>query len=186
MCNWDLIFSGVVAVSTIIYAILTWKLVSETRKTREFQTTPDISIFLEEAEAEIRHVYIVIENIGYGTAKNAKFQIMKNFLYYDYDYQNLITKGIFINGLSLFYPKQRYRYLISDMHQNYNEKYKDYIELEISYEDILENKYIKNVRLNFSDIVGTTQLTPPVTYKGRIAYELGEIKKILKEKAQSK
>jgi hypothetical protein len=37
-----LLFSGVVAVSTFFYAILTWKLVSETRKMREAQTEPKI------------------------------------------------------------------------------------------------------------------------------------------------
>jgi hypothetical protein len=39
-----LLFSGVVAVSTLIYAILTWQLVSETRKTREAQTEPKIEV----------------------------------------------------------------------------------------------------------------------------------------------
>ena len=33
-------FSGVVAASTVVYAVLTWKLVSETRKMREVQTEP--------------------------------------------------------------------------------------------------------------------------------------------------
>jgi hypothetical protein len=39
-----LLFSGVVAVSTFFYAILTWQLVSETRKTREAQTEPKIEV----------------------------------------------------------------------------------------------------------------------------------------------
>jgi hypothetical protein len=42
-----LVFSGVVALSTVVYAVLTWKLVAETRKMREAQTEPKVSVFVE-------------------------------------------------------------------------------------------------------------------------------------------
>ena len=39
-------FTGVVAASTVVYAFLTWRLVSETRRMREVQTEPRISMSL--------------------------------------------------------------------------------------------------------------------------------------------
>ena len=41
------IFTAVVAIATVVYAILTWKLVSETRMMREVQTEPKISAIIQ-------------------------------------------------------------------------------------------------------------------------------------------
>ena len=38
------IFTGVVAISTVFYAILTCKLVSETKRMRKFQTEPRVVV----------------------------------------------------------------------------------------------------------------------------------------------
>jgi len=46
----SLIFSALVAVSTMVYAVLTWKLVSETKKMREAQTEPKISVSIQPRE----------------------------------------------------------------------------------------------------------------------------------------
>ena len=40
-------FTGVVALSTVVYAFLTWRLVSETRRMREVQTEPRVSVRVE-------------------------------------------------------------------------------------------------------------------------------------------
>lgn len=40
----NVIFTGVVTIATAVYAVLTWKLVSETRQMREVQTEPKIEI----------------------------------------------------------------------------------------------------------------------------------------------
>ena len=50
----QLLYLGIVSLSTVVYSVLTWKLVSETRRMREFQITPDVNIFFERAEAEKR------------------------------------------------------------------------------------------------------------------------------------
>lgn len=42
--GWLLVFSGNVAVSTFIYAVLTWRLVSETKRLRVAQTDPMVSV----------------------------------------------------------------------------------------------------------------------------------------------
>lgn len=68
-----ILFSGVVAISTVVYAVLTWRLVSETKKMREVQTEPKIYIGLESHEDAINIIRLNIKNIGMGPASDLKF-----------------------------------------------------------------------------------------------------------------
>lgn len=58
-----LIFTAVVALSTIFYAFLTAKLVSESRKIREVQTEPRIHITIESLDFLISLARLNIRNI---------------------------------------------------------------------------------------------------------------------------
>ena len=42
--SFTLLFTFIVALATVVYAVLTWRLVSETEKLRIVQTEPDISV----------------------------------------------------------------------------------------------------------------------------------------------
>ena len=81
--EWNIIFSGVVAIATVVYAILTWKLVSETRKMRLSQFTPHISIIFEPREEWINFIDLKIKNNGLGSAHNIKFKLLSNLNYTD-------------------------------------------------------------------------------------------------------
>ncbi|MDO8721436.1 MAG: hypothetical protein Q7J31_04320, partial [Syntrophales bacterium] len=67
------IFTAVVTISTVAYAILTWSLVSETKKMREVQTEPRIEIALKPLDFAINIVRLHVRNIGLGPAKNVRF-----------------------------------------------------------------------------------------------------------------
>ncbi len=67
------LFTGVVTVSTVVYAVLTAVLVSETKKMREVQTEPRIEITLHPFESAINIVRLHIKNIGLGPAEDIKF-----------------------------------------------------------------------------------------------------------------
>lgn len=73
------IFSALVAIATLVYAILTWRLVSETRKMREAQTEPNISVTIQPREEWMNFVDLIIQNIGLGPAYNIKFEINPDF-----------------------------------------------------------------------------------------------------------
>jgi len=178
----QIIFSGLVTLSTIVYAFLTAKLVSETKKSRKLQTTPVPSIYLEDGEVDITFQYIIFENIGYGVAKNVTFNILKDFDFYRCDYDRIGEKGIFVNGLSYFYPKQKFRYLLAHLPSIPEEKRNESLEIEVNYEDIFGKRVSNIFCIKLNEYYGTTQLTPPNSYIGRISYELQEIKKILKTK----
>lgn len=66
-------FTGVVALSTFIYAVLTWRLVSETRRLREVQTEPRVSVRIELHHSGDYGYELVICNEGQGVAKNVRF-----------------------------------------------------------------------------------------------------------------
>ena len=67
-------FSGAVAASTVVYAVLTWKLVSETRRMREVQTEPRVSVRVEASQGGHQGYELVIRNDGQGPAKNVRFK----------------------------------------------------------------------------------------------------------------
>lgn len=177
----QIIFSGVVACSTIVYAFLTWRLVSETRKTRQFQQTPDINIRLEVSEADASSLFIIFENNGLGVAKDVKFDILDDFKQYDHDYYKLSNKGIVKNGLPYFYSHQIFRYYLTDTSQNSEQKETDYIDVKALYTDTIGRSYDKLFRLHIADIAGETRMSPPETYIGRVSYYLKDIREILKK-----
>ena len=74
-----LIFSFVVTTSTVFYAILTWRLISETIKMRKAQTEPRISIYVQPCQVSMSFFDIVIKNIGLGPAYDVRFEILEEF-----------------------------------------------------------------------------------------------------------
>lgn len=177
----QLLFSGVVSISTIVYSVLTWKLVSETRKMREFQITPDINIYFERSEADASFTHIVFKNSGQGYAQHIKFEILKNFEHYDNDVWNLKNKGIIQNGIDRLYSNQSFKYYFTDLSQNNKEKISDNMEIRTTYYDLNEKKYSKIVTLSLLELSGIGILNPPDNYIGRISFELTEIKKLLRK-----
>ena len=70
-----LIFAGIVAASTLVYAVLTWRLVGETRRMREVQTEPQISVRAELSErGDHGGIDLVIRNEGQGAAYKINFK----------------------------------------------------------------------------------------------------------------
>ena len=78
-----IVFTGVVAGSTVAYAVLTWRLVAETRRLREAQTEPRVSMRLELAE-RVGHggIELLIRNEGQGPAQNIRFHFQGDPTYF--------------------------------------------------------------------------------------------------------
>lgn len=182
----QIVFSAVVTLSTVVYSILTWKLVSETRKIREFQITPDVNVYFERSEADASFVYIVFKNSGLGHARKVKFRIVQDFKFYDFPHLSLEQKGIIKNGIDNFYSNQCHKFYFTDLSKNHTEKQDSSLIIEVSYYSIDNTKTVKEFNLSLSDLQGTSVFTPPDNYIGRIAYELKEIKNLLKSDSQRK
>ena len=60
----NVLFSLVVAASTVFYAILTRRLVRETERMRAAQTDPHVSVRLEPSVEWINFILLIVENLG--------------------------------------------------------------------------------------------------------------------------
>lgn len=175
-----LIFSGIVAVCTLIYSFLTIRLVRETRLSREFHLEAFMIAYLVNSETSPNIVSLIIKNIGNGVARNLRFKIIK-----DIDYPNgnsLAEIGIFNKNLDFFPPNYSNKYLLLSLMKNYENKSKDYIEFEVTYDDAIKTNKSQIFKLEFKDIEGIWKLKPPETYIGMISFRLEKIEKILEKK----
>lgn len=69
------IFALVVAVATVVYAWLTYKLVAETRRMRRAQSEPRIEVFFRPSDISVNFLEFVVKNIGLGAAYDIKFSV---------------------------------------------------------------------------------------------------------------
>jgi hypothetical protein len=161
--DYILLFTGISAISTLVYAILSLKLVDETaksaslssqlveetRKARDFQIQPLISIYLE--GTRLSFIDTIIQNDGLGGAKNIK-------LTSDLDISYLPNKkisqlGYFNEGIQYLPPRSRIRiiptYMLGDS-SKINIKHN----ITVKYEDILGRPYERTIQLNYSEFNG--------------------------------
>lgn len=120
--NITLIFSGVVAVSTVIYALLTWSLVSETKRMRKAQTNPFVSVISEPSEQWINLTDLVIRNIGLGPAYDIKFRITPDFEYVCGKF--LSNVRVMKDGIPYLAPGQEIRFQLTELIVDYDKKIK--------------------------------------------------------------
>lgn len=169
----SVIFSAIVAIATVVYAILTWRLTSETRKMREAQTEPKISVTIQPREEWINFIDMVIQNIGLGPAYNIKFEVNPDF---EYRKGNFLSElGFMKNGLKYLAPNQKLQFFLTSIVENFEEKTKKSFEIRVTYQNSVGKKYEDVYVIDFSQLIGLSQLGEPSLYK--IAKNIEEIQK---------
>ncbi|MGK4568146.1 hypothetical protein [Flavobacterium sp. 3HN19-14] len=172
------IINSVVALAAIGTIILTILMIRESKLMREFYTTPDINIYLEFAEASPSLLFIIFENSGAGTATDVEFDLIKDYSFYnDYDTKMLENKGIIKNGIRNFYPKQKFKYFISSLSEDFEEKSSDSIKLNVKYKLQNGKKVCKFHELIIEEYLGGGMHTPGDTHVRQISYRLEQIQK---------
>jgi len=178
--NWiTLIFSAVVAISTLFYVYLTGKLVKETRIMRKFQVEPHIIAYLDVAETDSDIVFIKIKNIGLGVALNVKFSINKDINYPKS--RSLDNLWYFMEGINYFPPQHEDSLFLFSFHNDKDAKIKDYVSFEVKYTSILGESKNHLYTLKFNEISNTGTFTPPVSFLGNIIYQLERIEKSIEK-----
>nr|WP_315177634.1 hypothetical protein [uncultured Flavobacterium sp.] len=172
------IINSVVACAAIGTIILTILMIRESKLMRKFYTTPDINIYLEFAEASPTLLFIVFENSGAGTAIDVQFDLIKDYSFYnDFDIIKLGTKGIIKNGIRNFYPKQKFRYFVSSLNGDFEEKSSDSIKLNVTYKLNNGKKVNKFHELFIEEYLGGGMFTPGDSHVRQISYRLEQIQK---------
>lgn len=143
--NGNLLFSGVVAISTVVYAFLTWQLVSETRTMRKVQTEPSLHMFIEPRDEHAEITDMFIQNIGMGVARNIKFNVLSDFMYYrdrslkeDYWLKDI---HFLKNGLETLAPNQKIRVFSTSFRDVRELNSKTYFEIAIEYTNFKGDEY---------------------------------------------
>lgn len=171
------LFTAVVTISTVVYSILTGKLVSETTKMRQVQTEPKIEITIKPFDFAINIVRLHVRNIGLGPAINVTFNM--KVISGGEIAQTLIdefSKANFLQiGLKYFGPAQERYSHYTQLTQQYNEKIESIIVIEISYQSTTGVKYIEQSIVDMSELKGAYQLGTPNLYS--MAKSLEKIQK---------
>jgi len=168
-----LLFSGVVAVSTVVYAVLTWQLVAETRKMRRAQTEPRISVVIQPEENAISLFDMKIENIGMGPAKDIQMTVapdMKCITGQKLSEMDLIKKGI-----PYLAPREKIQFVLANGYADFSELSKSPYEIVVEYRDCIGTPYHETFFFDFSLYAGMMQRGGSPLHT--IADEMKEIRK---------
>lgn len=173
----NVIFSGVVTIATAVYAVLTWKLVSETRQMRKVQTEPKIEITLRSVDEAIHIQRLHVRNIGLGPALQVTFR--PKVLAGDDGAQSLINEltqtHFFTSGISYLGPgEQRYSHY-TQMTENFESKIASVIAFDLEYKSATGLDYKETLIIDMSEHKGSYQLGKPHLYS--IALSLEKIQK---------
>lgn len=174
-----LLFTGVVALSTLVYAFLTALLVFETRRLRRAQTDPKVTAFFEPIEEFVNFGHMYVENIGLGPAYDITFTLRPDgcvsgseMLIADFSKTKFLERGVKYLG-----PGQKRRSGNTSFPDGYEKKIKAIVIVDISYRNATGREYQEECRLDFSELEGASQLGTPHLYS--IAKSLEKMQKDL-------
>ena len=176
----ELLLSTVVASATLIYTVVTIFQLVESRKNRLLKETPIIIPFLKSSE-DHETMEFLIKNFGEGVAKNVKVEFVKDSKRFNKDF-GFREIGIAKYGMNIFPPQYQLKYFVGFMTEIYKTNDHDFVEIEISYENLNNRKFNSHFKLPFNQIFGQNYSKPPETYMGQIPYYLKEINLTLKKK----
>jgi len=157
------LFSAIVALATVVYAILTWRLVTETKEMREVQTEPKIAVIFQPREEWINLIDLVIKNIGLGPAYDIQFEINPNF---EYRQGQFLSKLNFVkNGIKYLAPNQKMQFFLTSLVQDFEKKTKTPFDVKVTYKNKIGESYTETFTIDFSELIGLGQLGEPPLHK---------------------
>jgi hypothetical protein len=156
----NVVFALIVAASTVFYAVLTGKLVAETRRMRKAQTEPHVLVRAEPEFDRFDRVNIAVENTGSGPAYNIKFSLDKDFEWAPgYQVSGL---GFVKNGLRLLAPRQILRYFLMPSPGAEGSPAEPYFTIAVEYQDALGTTHSSEYPIDLSQFTGLTSPRGPL------------------------
>ena len=160
------IFSAVVTLSTVVYAVLTAILVAETRRMRHVQTEPKLEVVTKPREEWIALLHVYVRNIGLGPAYDISFDVYPETggegaqaLIDDFTRANFLRIGLKYLG-----PGQEVVSGYSQMTEKHEQKIESILVFGVRYRGATGRTYEENFRLDFSEFKGRTQIGRPHLY----------------------
>lgn len=158
-----LVFSALVALSTVVYAVLTAILVIETRRLRKAQSQPHVSVRVESTPGAFGFTDLVVENVGQGSAYEVRFTLEQDLQLEPKRKASDI--GFLHHGISYLAPGQRlssYFYQIMGLNEQIVDPGRPRLTLTVAYRDATRAKYSERFELDFVHFDNMMRLgTPP-------------------------
>jgi len=161
-----LIFSAVVALSTVVYAVLTALLVTETRQMRRAQTEPKIVAFVEPREEFVNFAHLYIKNVGAGPAFDVSFELKAKpeddggkLLIKDFSVSRFLETGIDYIG-----SNQRIQSGYTAFTEEFDKKIKAIFTVTIKYKSSTNLQYCDSYTIDMSQFEGAGGLGTPYMY----------------------
>ncbi len=171
------ILTLVLAVITGIYAFLTWRMVKETKRMREIQSEPNISIYFKSKEEYIGLIDLIIKNIGQGPAFNIKFTVNPDFKYTDQ--KNISELNLFKNGVHHLAPGQQIVIFLNSLVVMIDKKLCMNFDVTVNYVNSARKKFQNTYNIDLSEIVGLRRVGEPPLKK--ISDQLEKMKEAMEK-----
>lgn len=161
----NLLFGGIVAVATVVYAVLTSRLVRETRRLREVQTEPHIELSFRSRDEIMSLIDIVVVNIGSGPAYDVKVTFSASS---DSEGAKELLKQLgalnaLSQGIAYLAPRQEMASYWSDLRQHFDEKLSTIITAMSTCKSATGAVYTRHHTLDLSELKGIVRIgTPPL------------------------
>ena len=158
----DLFLSAALVLTTFVLAWTTATLVRETKRMREFQETPRLSIRVEQAGETGRILNLVLRNEGQGVAKNVRFRDFKGHpLSYSKGVEqaigvsNVINQPLFKKGLMQWGSGQTFTFLLgSALHEDFAIAAQSPWIFHVQYESMSGMKFNEVFEIDLSFLLG--------------------------------
>jgi hypothetical protein len=166
----------ILTLATIVYVGFTIVLAKETRKLREVETSPFISLHFE-AFYNGGKLKLIIKNIGKAPAYNITFSLEEKFAkYFNYDFKNKIT---------YLPPNQKFT-VITDYFEEFDKSGEENIPIELKYfskENLLiEDNFVLEWKFLAKTLLGTDHIEGIKESLEKINIEIKNLNKTIKEK----
>lgn len=157
--NLQILLATIVAIATVVYAILTIILVKETIKLRQVQTEPEIVVYLQISEALPNIFDIVVRNIGGGTAYNLQWEFNRDAILAKERGSRLNEQNFFTKGCDYFAPGQVYYSAFGRGPELLKKPFPPPLLLQVSYKNRRRIKYHREYNLDPMQFYGRSTIS---------------------------
>lgn len=163
----NVLFTAVVAGATVVYAVLTSRLVRETRDLRRAQTEPQVEVFMRMRDEWVSLIDLVIKNIGLGPAYDVRFVVAVD---QDSPGSQDLIKALrelrsVTSGIRFLAPGQEFSSHWTVMTENFDTKIEARITLKSTYRDASGASYHRDHVVDFSELKGVSRIGEPPLLK---------------------
>ena len=158
-------FSGVVAVATVVYAVLTARLVRETERMRAAATEPALEVIYRSRDEAMALLDMVVKNIGSGPAHGIKFNISASPAGIGADelLRPLNDAKAMNSGINVLMPGQEFAFFWTDVRKNFDAKLQTIVKVESMSRGSSGVQYRREHLIDLSELKGAARLgTPPL------------------------